>query len=150
MYLCIVLLGKRFFHIPLKLLVLIFCSLRQISPKACYEYSQYLEGDIYHLASLLGFLRLFRMLEVSLIVCESSFLSRQSICTSSFCRSTLSILISVIHSLGFRVMSYSLLLANVLHSLVLDTPVVGSICIESFVHTSLASSYLLALSLILQ
>ena len=63
-------------------------------------------------------------------------------CTSSFRRYPLSSSISVIHSLGFLVTSYSFYLEIFLRSLVLEAPVIGSNFIESFVHDSLASTYL--------
>ena len=63
----------------------------------------------------------------------------------NFGRSPLSILSSVIHSLGFRVTEYSSYLANFFCSLVLESPVVGSNFLKTFVHASIASLYLLAL-----
>ena len=71
-------------------------------------------------------------------------------CTSSFCRSLLSSLSSVIHSLEFLVTSYSSHLAIFLPSLVLESPVVGSNFPESFIHGCLTSPYLLNFSLLLQ
>ena len=64
-------------------------------------------------------------------------------CTSSFPRSLLSSLISVIHSLGFLFTAYSLHLANFLRILFLKSPVVGSNFLEIFVHVFLAPPYLL-------
>ena len=66
-----------------------------------------------------------------------------SICTSIFCRSPLSNLSSVIHSSGYLVTSSSFHLANLLRSLFLELPMVGSIFSESFIHACLESPYLL-------
>ena len=81
----------------------------------------------------------FVILQLTLIVCESSFLSCQ--CVRQFFVG-ISILSLAIHSSGFIVPSSSLHLANFVCSLVLEAPVVGSIFLESFIHASLASLYL--------
>ena len=71
-------------------------------------------------------------------------------CTLRFCRSPLSSSNLVLHYLRFLVTSYSLYLANVFHTLVLEAPVVGSIFIEILVHASLVSPYLLSFSSLLR
>ena len=59
-------------------------------------------------------------------------------CTYTFCRSLLIILILVIHYLESLVTSSGLHFENFLRSLVLEAPVVGSIFLESFTHAMLA------------
>ena len=63
---------------------------------------------------------------------------------SSSRRYPISSLSSVIHCLGILVTSSGLHLESFLHILVLEAPAIGSKFLESFVHTSLESPYLLA------
>ena len=76
----------------------------------------------------LFFLRVYIMVWCSSGKFDSmrDIISESSMCTSSLCRSTLSIAIMVIHSLGSLVMAYSFHLVNLLCSIILEAPVIGS------------------------
>ena len=76
-YPCIGILRRGIFHLLLKFLVLIFRLFSQISLKYCHGSSQWLEGCFYHLVCLKLFQQWFGVLQVSSIVCESSFILRQ-------------------------------------------------------------------------
>ena len=72
---CIGIIVIGIIQLLLKFLVLIVHSFSEISQKCCHGSSQRLKGWLHHIIFLLEFPRWSGIIQVSLIVCESSFMS---------------------------------------------------------------------------